>query len=248
MQTDHFFNMIEDYLEGNLTFEDKVLFEKELNNNTDLQNELNLRRNLDLFLKETAMRSSIAEVISELEDRPPDKIKSVTNRFLNYRSLLVAASIVLVGIFFSLMLILNSGNGNLYDENYTSLDLISSERGENISLDFYLSRANSEYRNKNFSLSAIYYKKVVAANPNHPEALLFAGISLMETLHFSEATKYLLELKSQNNNYSSTAKWYLALCYIKENNAPKAKEYLNELVQINSSYKSKAQTILSKLN
>jgi hypothetical protein len=79
---------------------------------------------------------------------------------------------------------------------------------------------------------------------------LYLGISYLQTGFENLAETHIYtamdSFKEFNNIY--TAKWYLALAYLKSSRVNECKKLLNEIINVNAPYKTKAKDLLDELS
>jgi len=80
-----------------------------------------------------------------------------------------------------------------------------------------------------------------------PKALLLKASNKYQNQQLEEAIEIFEKVASSGSDvYKSKANWYLALCYLKQNQPAKAKPLLTELQQ-NNEYKKEVSEILKQL-
>ena len=96
--------------------------------------------------------------------------------------------------------------------------------------------------------AALFFNKVVESNPKDMQSLFLNGVSNFEEKKFPEATmSFSTVIKDNNNLFIETAKWYLALCYLKTDELDKAKSLLQIINDEGGIYSKKAKKIIKKL-
>ena len=79
------------------------------------------------------------------------------------------------------------------------------------------------YNTNDYANAALFFSKVVESNPKDMQSVLLNGVSNFEDQKYPEAKLSFATVIDDNNNlFIETAKWYLALCYIKTNDTDKA--------------------------
>ena len=95
---------------------------------------------------------------------------------------------------------------------------------------------------------AIKYFEAYLAYPNVKKTestLLYLGVSYLAEAHYDEAYRIFRELATKNNHMQAAAQWYLALCLLKKNQLPAAKQLLQEISQDSRHfYQQKAKELL----
>ncbi|MCD4744671.1 MAG: hypothetical protein K8R58_00050 [Bacteroidales bacterium] len=75
----------------------------------------------------------------------------------------------------------------------------------------------------------------------------YKGVALMELDSILPAKATLQKVTKVRNLFSEQAEWYLALCFLKENNIREVKKLLEKIIAKDSYYASNAQKLLKEL-
>jgi hypothetical protein len=257
--------MIEDYLCGGLSNEDQIAFKKELSNNPNLVEEVNINKNLfalhntDSWEEITALNKDGENYKNYLLSNDAQNIKNAINNAQRkykhqtispiklYKWYGAAASVVLF-IAFSYIFTSNQNSPeNLYADFSNLSDLPSlTQRSDS---DKLLSDAEELFLNKEY-LGAVrslelYNEKYSLSNSN---TLLYKGMCYLELNNYSKAEVLFNSLKNSNSLDNNKAYWYLALTSLKQNKPNDAKKALQIIVE-NSYYNhKKAKEVIAKLD
>jgi tetratricopeptide (TPR) repeat protein len=248
MKTIDFSHFIERYLAGEMGEDERKWFEKELSGNKNLRSEVNLRKKTDLVLKGQnviTLRNKLSEI--EKKRREADIIAKKTNKPVYARYAAVVAAVAVIG---SLLLFTgkNTGNEDVINRFYKSYEPPASQRsGQAVeNADFTL--ALEFYNTNDYANAALFFSKVVESNPKDMQSVLLNGVSNFEDQKYPEAKISFTTVIDDNNNlFIETARWYLALCYIKTNETDKAISQLQSITDENGIYSKDAKKILRKL-
>ena len=103
------------------------------------------------------------------------------------------------------------------------------------------------YNTNDYENAALFFSKVVESNPKDMQSVLLNGVSNFEDQKYPEAKISFATVIDDNNNlFIETARWYLALCYIKTNETDKAISQLQSITNENGIYSKDARKILKK--
>ena len=70
----------------------------------------------------------------------------------------------------------------------------------------------------------------------------------MKIEKFDRAEELLIQLSVMDDSYwQERSKWFLALCYIREDDQEHAAEYLREVIEIGGTFQVKAENLLKKV-
>lgn len=111
-----------------------------------------------------------------------------------------------------------------------------------------LEEAMMEYENEHYDAAIDKLRMFLITNPNHDDANLYIGISLLLTGNTTESEAYLQNSeRSANRQTSETSKWYLALAYLKMNENEKGLLLIKKIIQDGGFYASSASSLLERL-
>lgn len=240
---------IEDFIDGVL---DGVLleqFEAELQDNTDLRAEVNLRKQINEFLGEDDIQKLRSELYNAQEKAEVRKVKmlipeSSVNNFKFWRSS-VAIVIILLGIAGVLRNGLVSFE-SVYDSYFESPSW-SPERSllEDVN---YLQQANFAYMKGDFLEVINIFEKAPPDMQLSPVSLFFRASSLQNTGKLEDAISgYTLVIEHGDNIFIEEAEWYRSLCNLKLRNKNIAKIQLFAIVKRNGYYEQDAKAILRRI-
>jgi tetratricopeptide (TPR) repeat protein len=248
MKTIDFSHFIERYIAGEMGEDEKQWFEKELSGNENLRAEVDLRKKTDLVLKNQDL-ISLRKKLTDLEKRRREQEvaigKASKPAYLRYAALITA--LVLIG---SVVLFKgkHTSGEEVLNQYYKAYEPPSSQRSGNNSENADFSLAIEFYNTSDYANAALFFNKVVESNPKDMQSVLLRGVSNFEDKKYPEAKRSFTTVIDDNNNlFIETAKWYLALCYIKTNETDKAISQLEAITIENGIYSTNARKILRKL-
>ncbi|MFV5690984.1 tetratricopeptide repeat protein [Flavobacterium sp. LT1R49] len=213
--------VFDQYLQDELSAEDKVKFENELAEDPELASAFDTFKELNLHLENKfgnadefdAFKENLESISNaHFKDSKP-KAKVIAFKPWIY---LVAASVaILFGLF------LFNPNPNFEDFNQQE-NAYFTERG---TIDVNLKQAETTFNAKNYA-AAIPFFEAVLKEKKTPEIQYFYGISLLETNKIQEAEAVFNELKAGTSIYKNKAIWSLALSKLKQKDYKACKEIL----------------------
>ena len=248
MKTIDFSHFIERYIAGEMGEDERKWFEMELEGNENLRTEVDLRKKTELVLKSQDV-ISLRNKLSELEKQR--KEKKVTEKetggpvYFRYAALITVLAMVGSVVLFTGRHISGDEVINRY---YKSYEPPAGQRSASTAQNADFSLALEFYNTNDYANAALFFSKVVESNPKDMQSALLKGVSNFEDQKYPEAKISFTSVIEDNNNlFIETARWYLALCYIKTNETDKAVRQLQEITMEGGLYSKNARKILRKL-
>ena len=239
---------IERYIDGEMTGQELVWFEKELDSSEWLQEEVNLRKKVNqAILDEGSMR-----LRDELDYAYADYMKEGKGSSSKKRKFVVAGS-ALISVLAGVILILNlTGkqftNKQLFDRYYESYEPNTTFRSGDNELNSDLVLAMQFYENKNYTEALKLFESILLSDPSRIGLNFYSGVSRMETKEYELAGKSFGKIIDDRYNiYIEQAEWYLSLCYVITDQEDKAIMLLEKIIDENGYYHKKARSVLRKL-
>lgn len=253
--------LIEKFLEGKMTGEEKKEFETRLNQDQSFQAMMTDLRMLVEGIKTSAAQTAREEKIDRL------KFFAEINEIENgetletlvaeakvvplYRKpwMLAAASLlILASLTAYFMREQTPLNEKLYTAYFEAFDSPGSSmtRGGEISVITPKTQAYEAYDNGNYKVAAQLFEKIIKEKEDAVSQLCLGNAYLAQN-DLANAEKTFIELVARHGELITQAKWYLALTYLKENKMERAKSTLWEISK-SSTYGEKAQKLLEELD
>lgn len=239
---------IERYLDGEMTGQELIWFEKELDSNEWLQKELNLRKKVNqAILDESTMKYKY-----ELEEAYAAYMDDGEGSSGRKRKFIVAGS-VLVSVLAGVILILNLtgkqySNEQLFDRYYRSYEPNTTYRSADNELNSDLVMAMQFYENREYHEALKVFERILVSDPSRIGLNFYSGVSQMEIKDYERAGKSFGKvIDDRYNMYMEQAEWYLSLCYIITEQDVKASHLLEKIINDNGYYQKEARGILRKL-
>jgi len=242
-------NDIEDFIDGELN--DSLLdeFKAELQVNSDLMAEVELRRQINEIIGESDIRELRAELKDAKKLAEKNKVRNLipisNNTFYRFIQTSVAVIIFLIGIGG----VLNSGYLSVdktYDKFFES-PTWSAERSVSADITL-LQKAQGAFMTDDYAGVVEMKKLAPVATGNNPVFQFYAGVSLQKLNNFEEAiTDYSQVINHADNLFVEEAEWYRSLCYMKLGNKLQAKQELLAIVNRNGYFKQNAKAVLRRL-
>lgn len=221
--------LIDDYLEGVMTSNEKSAFEKELKNNQELNQEFELHKDLNQVIADEKVldfRAILIDVQNDHNNEQKSKPK-VFKIFRKYRY--AAASVILLLLIIGSILILNPrnySNEKLFNMYYKPGDAIGITRSGNIDVvDAVMKFHNGDYEN-----ACSLFNEVLSEDGSNMAIRYYYGIASIEVHNYNLAIEQFQEIIKDNNNlYIEYAQWYLGLSYLANNQENEAMEQIGAI-------------------
>jgi len=248
MKTIDFSYFIERYNAGEMDDAEKQWFTKELKENEKLRKEVELRKATDTILKNQDLmnlRNKLAAIEKRRENPIPAR---KAGRAIQIKYAAAIAGFLIIGSI-ALFSHRKMSTDEIMDRYYQPYEAASSTRSEEVVKNSDYRLALEYYNIHDYRNAALYFSKVIKNEPGNMHSELLNGISNFEIQNYPEAEGSLSKVISDNNNYYiDHAQWYLALCYIRTDEKPKAIEQLAIIEKSKPIYRKDARKILRSLN
>lgn len=236
----------ESYLSNEMPSDEKKIFEKQLQNDSQLNESFKVYKETSQFLntkftQESASFKTNLKSISKNNFESETALENKNNvKVISFKpwQYAVAATIALfIGTFF----FMQNGEPSYLDYNQHE-EAAFTERGE---VARNLKLAQDAFNTKEYKKSIPLFESVLTEN-SLPEIDYFYAIALLETNDFTKAEEVFLKLKLGKSIYKDKANWYLGLSKLKQKKYDDCKEYLNQISVDDEDY-NKAQNLLKEL-
>lgn len=238
-------DLIEHYLDGSLSDTERLAFEERVSREAELRAQVEEMT----LIREGIMRASRKEVLKSLKELEATLPEVETPVIALWRNtwLQVAAGISLLAVCAYLLWPRPQEPTQLfaeYFEPYPNI-IMPTVRGVVENDSTVKAQAFRAYDQNDYELAIQLFEKL---STQDEAVLLYLGNSYLAS---GQPEKALLLFEKVLNNYDvfdEQAEWYVAVSYLKLEEREKARAALQKVVARESSYKSKAQLILDKLN
>jgi FimV-like protein len=238
--------IIERYLEGELSQEERLAFEARLHAETALAEEVALHQHLRTGIQASG-RNRMLDMLAETDRKmpayhPPAQIipfgEAARSRFYQ-----IAAAVILLLIPLYLVLDYNRRPNKLFAAYFSPHQAVMVESGDP------MAQAMQEYQRQNYAQALPILEKMLSERANHDTTLFYQGNSSLALGKADEAISSFEKLTTdQANPFYHEAQWYLALAYLKDKQPEKARNLLNSLsADANHPHQKQAAELLQKL-
>ena len=245
---------IDSYLNNTMSTAERLLFEQEMKNNTDLKEEILLQKSIsevvfdhDLSPIEYPSRDQeLASIKKTLEketyqnyNRNIEKAASIYSGRRKRRKLLYFGSVAAaVFIFIAVLLVPNDASfENLYAE-YSNWDELTSYVEQSESQDEF-PKGELLYKEKKYT-EAIPFFEAYTKDPNtklYAAGLMYLGASYFKEGHYDKAIETYDVLIHSDSYDNSKGYWYKLLIYLKQKDASQVKATIQIILSDQNNYK-----------
>ena len=233
--------LFDQYLQGEMTVEEKDNFEKQLSEDHELSSEFETFKEVQLRLKTKFEfedeREAFKANLTEISDKHfnINKPKVVLMRPWYYAA--AASVIILFGLFF-----FDYNNPSFADyDNPETASFV--ERGDT---NQALIGAQTAFNDGKYAAAIPLFEEILKENKT-PEIQYFYGVALLEESKYPKAESVFNELKSGTSAYKDKATWSLALSKLKQKKYTECKEILETISQDYENYDD-VEKLLDELN
>lgn len=236
--------LFDQYLQGEMTVEEKKSFEKQLAENPEFASAFETFKTVNLHLEtkfgykkeREEFKENLTQISNSHFNKKKKKSKAVSLKPWYYA---VAASVaVLIGLFFF-----------NYDSNPTFEDFNHPEQAsftERGDLNITLKQAEIAFNARKYKEAIPLFEETLKGI-NTPEVQYFYGVALLQENEFQKAETVFNELKTGTSVYKDKALWNLALSKLKQKDYQSCKEILETISQDYEGYDD-VQELLNELD
>ncbi len=234
--------LFDQYLQGELSHEARLDFEKQLSESHELESEFKTFKEVQIQLETkfdfAADRKAFEENLKAISDEHFKVKKPKVFRLKFWHYVAVASVALLFGLFF----FNHPSNPDFEDYNQYE-NAYFTERGM---ADANLKQAEAAFNAKKYA-AAIPFFEAVLKEKKTPEIQYFYGISLLESDKIQQAEAVFNELKAGNSIYKNKAVWSLALSRLKQKDYKSCRALLQTIPQDYEDY-DRVQELLKALD
>ena len=229
------------YLENELSAEEKTDFEKQLAEDQEFASAFEIFKELNLHLENKfGNEKELKAFKKNLKSVSKQHFKTKKSKVVAFKpwQYAIAASIaILVGLF-----VFQNINPSFDDYNNPEIATFV-ERGD---INENLKLAQDAFNAKNYKAAILHFETILKESKS-PEIQYFYAVSLLENDEFQKADTNLLELQSGTSVYKNKATWYLALSKLKQKEYDSCKAILQTIPDDYEDY-DQVQELLNELD
>jgi predicted Zn-dependent protease len=241
------YELIDQYLAGELSGEALAAFEKEMQASPALVNEVELYKNIQNEMKvqhqhieeENKLRNTLTSLNKKYFEKKGAPVIKMNKRWLFAVAAVAAAVIVFI---FWPSPGQSYNNEKLYAYYTKDVESLSTgERGANT--DSFLIKAANSYNQKKYAEALPMLQQLSVKYPDDKSLQLAAGISLMQTGQADAAIVIFDSLVAGQTVYKDQGTWYKALALLKQNKLDECSGLLKSFPKEAGKYKEAMELI-----
>ena len=239
------FKLIDRYLAGELNEEEKAAVEARLSTDEPFAQEVQLRREMEQFLKQQPQREQLKEQFAGLGEKyfadGDSGRKEAKILGLSRRQWLFAASFALIVVAGALLY--SQLRPSLYEQFNSHPPLALTEKSSD---GINLSRVEQAFNTGRYREALDGLNQYLDNHPKDLTAQLFKGIAALELKQYDIAIPVFESLRLGDTDLQDYGAWYLALTYLRQGDRKKCRELLEEIPE-GSELREQAERLLGKL-
>lgn len=242
---------IEEYISDSLDESEHHEFERELEYNIDLSNEVALHKEVDQAIAESdvmQLRATLND-IRNTEDLLPEKrsISQLPKRMRRVWSISAACIVLMLGVVGALRMMHAPSDAELFASYYTKYE-ISGVRSGNAETDIMFKMALQNYNDNSYQKAASQFEQLLKVDQD-VSISFYAALSYQELQDFDKAINHFEAVINDGDNlFIEQSQWYLGLCYLNNDDRKRAVKYFELVAQNGKSHlRKKAKRIIKIL-
>ena len=240
---------IEDFIDGVLEGELLDEFNFELQDNTDLMAEVELRKQVNDSIIEKDIFDLRKELQAIKESSEVKKVKMIIPETKIGQIKFWRSSVAILVVLIGLAGVLRNGLvsvKNTYD-NYFEAPAWSPERSLSSEITL-LQQANIAYSNADYAQVVKILDQLPKSSNENPVFDFYKSASLQNLDKYNDAIAgYTKVINHGDNLFIEEAEWYRSLCYLKLGNQAKAKQELLAVIDKKGHFEKDAKAVLRRL-
>jgi len=240
---------IEAFIEGDLDDDHFAEFNAELEENSDLMAEVELRKQINEVVGELDIHDLRSALVDAQESIDTSTVRNiipeVNNKLYKFLRTSVAVIVVLIGV----AGVLNSGYlsvNNAYEKFYET-PTWSAERAITVDISFF-NEVQNAYSSKNHLAVLDLKETAPKSSLDNPVIKYYYGASNQKLDNYTEAISNFSQVINHGDNmFIEEAEWYRSLCYMKIGDRAQATQELLGIVEKKGYFKDDAKAVLRRL-
>lgn len=241
---------VDRYLENVMGSEERIWFEKELEGNQKLQDEVNLQKKLHAAIADKEA-FALEEQLNLIHDQVYKPWTVKVSKSSMKKAMVIVSGIAVTFALITMLLITQKNSSSatdLYAQYFVPAEIGMSFRTSGSAVNSDLKTAMMLYESKRFDEAIKMFEDILEDDNSRIGLNLYSGISHMEVNQFDEANIRFKKIIDHNASaFIESAEWYLGLCYLLKEDEEKAIEIFTDISNKNGYYSKESKKILKKI-
>lgn len=257
-------DLVQRYLNKEMSDDEIKLFEEEIKNNPELYEELLFQKDVEQSIKELIEENLFIKNLEiahqeYLESLKKEKKVSIFNRYYSLlpkdkrqKPLWYSAAAIAIMVFGLALYLVYQNNSikpeRIYSEYKTDYSIPYLQRSVENNETNDLNDALQSFSEKQYLEAVTAFDKLISKNKYLSTVFYFKGLALLELGNTNSAIEYLKKASTyKESEFIAEVEWNLALAYLKNNDLKNAEMQFNKVRNKYQFYAGKSEEILNKI-
>jgi tetratricopeptide (TPR) repeat protein len=216
--------LIEQYLAGNMPAEQHYAFEARMNADQSLRAKVQQVQTISIGIKESALAQKLQQFHQQLPKQISTPVRKNNSRVYWLSAAAAVVLLIVVGVFMSKSK--NEGE-KLFAQYFEADPGLATTMGSSTEYEFNLGMI--QYRSGKFKEALAVWKPLLKERPLNDTLNYFTGMAFLSMDQADSAGHFFKQtLSLSNTSFQSDANWFLALSLLKQNKAAEAVPFLQQ--------------------
>ncbi len=238
------YEKIELYLANEMSEQDRLAFEQEMNTNAEVKETVALYQSLnDDYVQIENSKIGVSQLQQNLQEISPNYFKEEKKAKVFSMKQTVSLLAVAASLFFAFLLLkpMLFSNKDLF-KSYYEEEALSTQRSNSDSV----TKAIELFNKKEYSQALIYLEAITNKDADATDLQLAKGVCYLNLAQYDKANTVFETVATGQTIYKERAQWLKAMLLLKQEKKAACKTYL-QTIETSSSYYKKAQELIGKL-
>ncbi|MET0465775.1 MAG: tetratricopeptide repeat protein [Chitinophagaceae bacterium] len=216
--------LIEQYLSGNLSAGQHYAFEARMNSDPSLQAKVQQVQTIAVGIKESALEQKLQQFHQQLPKRINTPVRKNHSRVYWLSAAAAVALLIVAGLFISRS---KSDGEKLFAHYFEADPGLATTMGSSTGYEFNLGMI--QYRSGKFKEAVAVWTPLLKERPLNDTLNYFTGLAFLSLEQADSAVHFLKQtLSLSNTSFQSDANWFLALSLLKQDKTAEAISFLQQ--------------------
>lgn len=236
--------MLEKYLDGQLTAEEMRIFEAGMARDEMLSKEYQIHQDMS-----RALLNDKAGEFRSMLDTAHQRYQKRDRRPLFYKMAAAIAIFLTVGGLLLLLTNHSSSSRDIADKYYKAYQPLNTVRSDDPNQGKLVSYAFNSYEKGDYLTAARHFETLLKLNPENNQVRFYLAVSYMENKQQSSAIRLFQEIiDNRDVYYRYQSEWYLGICYLWLGRKDEAILPFERLAKKKGYYQEQARKMITEIN